>query len=199
MCEREILALYQQLHTKHYIKRYKQQVYKFTKTTIAIRFNILQVFPSVPALCLCYFHVSLNLVAALTFSILLSKFRDSTAPCSLTTMRLGATFCSSLTYWLLFKQPNFKALLKASLNCGFIIPYIIGFTKQLVFIMKITDTEISLGITNPAVSRLIATDTVPHDIRNTQTTVKQVFKSLTSVSGRAEGAAPTCMLWAFRF
>ena len=97
MCETEILALYQQLHTKHYIKRYKQQVYKFTKTTIAIRFNILQVFPSVPALCLCYFHVSLNLVAALTFSILLSKFRDSTAPCSLTTMRLGASFCSSLT------------------------------------------------------------------------------------------------------
>ena len=93
----QILALCQQLHPKHYIKRYKQQVYKFTKTTIAIRLNILQVFQSVPALRLGYFHVSLNLVAALTFSNLLSKFRDSTAPCSLTTMRLSATFCSSLT------------------------------------------------------------------------------------------------------
>ena len=66
MCERQILALYQQLHTKHYIKRYKQQVYKFTKTTITIKFNILQVFPSVPAFCLAYFHVSLNLMAVLT-------------------------------------------------------------------------------------------------------------------------------------
>ena len=66
MCERQILALYQQLHTKHYIKRYKQQVYKFTKTTIAIKFNILQVFPSVPVFCLAYFHVSLNSMAVLT-------------------------------------------------------------------------------------------------------------------------------------
>ena len=74
-CERQILALCQQLHTKHYIKRYKQQVYK---TTIVICFNLRQVFPPVPpvvfAVCFIPFltfwgpiiHVSLNLMAVLT-------------------------------------------------------------------------------------------------------------------------------------
>ena len=66
----------QQLPTKHYKKRYKLKVYK--KTIIVIRFNVLQVFPSVPpvvfAVCFIPFltfwgpiiHVSLNLVAVLT-------------------------------------------------------------------------------------------------------------------------------------
>ena len=57
---------------------------KFSKTTIAIRFNILQVYPSVPLFIFTglllpsfkflggYFHVSLNLEAFATFRFLIN-------------------------------------------------------------------------------------------------------------------------------
>ena len=61
---------------KHYIKRYKQQKWTFQKPTTAIRFNLLEVCPSVPPFVFavlflpsfnvlsCYFCVLLNLEAA---------------------------------------------------------------------------------------------------------------------------------------
>ena len=47
--------------------------------------------------------------------------------------------------------------------------------------------------------RLTTAVTGPHVTRNTQTTVKLVFKSLISVAGHLDEAAASSMLWAFRF
>ena len=65
------------------------QANKFSKTTIAIRFNLLQDCPSVATIpfavffipsfhvCRSYFHVSLNFVAVLTVLFSFVKFRDA--------------------------------------------------------------------------------------------------------------------------
>ena len=58
--------------------------------------------------------------------------------------------------------------MKAALNCGFIIPYIIGFTKLLLNIRNMDAIKTSLGIEHPAVSRTTTKEIGPHVIRNTQ-------------------------------
>ena len=58
----------------------------FSKTAIAIRFNLLQVCPSVPAFVFIpysnflsgYFYVSLNLVAVSTVLILIKQYNNNT-------------------------------------------------------------------------------------------------------------------------
>ena len=86
-------------------------------------------------------------------------------------VRLGLT-------WSFPCRPKLKALLKAARNCGFMMPYIIGFAKLLVNIRQATVIKILLGIKHPAVSTITTVETGPHVIKNVQTTVKLVFKSL---------------------
>ena len=57
------------------------------------------------------------------------------------------------------------------MNSGFIIPCI------SVNIRYVIAVKISRGIKHPAISTITITDADPHVIRNTQTTVKLVFKS----------------------
>lgn len=60
--------------------------------------------------------------------------------------RLISTSCWTLTYLVVTVTTNIKTLLKAALNCGFIIPYIIGMAKLLVNIRnKAAAIKISLA------------------------------------------------------
>ena len=61
-CKRQILALCQQLHTKHYIKRYKQQVYKNNNCNLLQSSSSISTFTSC-GIC-CVFYTFFNFLGA---------------------------------------------------------------------------------------------------------------------------------------
>ena len=114
---------------------------------------------------------------------------------------VGFISCMTLTHLFVAMPTKAWSPFEGDLKLGIHYPVYdwICFAKLLVNIRNITAKKILLGIKHPTVSTITTTDTGPHVITNTQTTVKLVFMSLISVPWCLAETASSSMPCAFKF